>query len=231
VSDDIGANVLVIEDDPDVQEVLQYNLGAAKHQVRVASTGAEGLQLARRDVPDVALLDMVLPDILGTDVCTQLKSDPVTSAVHVIIVSAKGQEADRIRGFEVGADDYVVKPFSVRELVLRIRVALRRSERPPAGSVVVFGSLRFDRLAHRAWVNGAEVSLTALDFRILMTLHDLQNRVQTREQIVSLVWGGAPEIEARTIDTHVKRLREKLGDAGRYVQTVRGVGYRFSAAP
>jgi two-component system, OmpR family, phosphate regulon response regulator PhoB len=223
------ASVLVIEDNPDIVEILQYNLGQAGHQVRVAVTGREGLRLAREEWPDIVLLDLMLPDMPGTSVCKQLKSDTITRTTKVIIVSAKGEEIDRVVGFELGADDYVVKPFSVRELLLRMQAVLGRAKAGESPSLIAFGSLRIDRNAHRVWVDGHEIPLTALEFKLLVTLYDRQNRVQTRQQILNDVWGVESDIELRTVDTHVKRLREKLGSAGRYLETVRGVGYRFSA--
>jgi len=223
------ASVLVIEDNPDIVEILQYNLGQAGHQVRVAVTGREGLRLAREERPDIVLLDLMLPDMPGTSVCKQLKSDTITRTTKVIIVSAKGEEIDRVVGFELGADDYVVKPFSVRELLLRMQAVLGRAKAGESPSLIAFGSLRIDRNAHRVWVDGHEIPLTALEFKLLVTLYDRQNRVQTRQQILNDVWGAESDIELRTVDTHVKRLREKLGSAGRYLETVRGVGYRFSA--
>jgi two-component system, OmpR family, phosphate regulon response regulator PhoB len=225
------ASVLVIEDNPDIVEILRYNLGQAGHQVRVAVTGREGLRLARDEPPEIVLLDIMLPDLPGTSVCKQLKSDAVTRATKVIIVSAKGEEIDRVVGFELGADDYVVKPFSVRELLLRMQVVLGRGKTPEPPNLIVLGSLRIDRDAHRVWVDGSEIPLTAIELKLLVTLYDRQNRVQTRQQILTDVWGIDSDVELRTVDTHVKRLREKLGSAGRYLQTVRGVGYRFSAEP
>jgi two-component system phosphate regulon response regulator PhoB len=225
------ASVLVIEDEADLQEILRYNLTQAGHEVRVAGTGAEGLRLAREQRPDILLLDLMLPDMAGTAICKQLKSDPTTRGIHVVMVTAKGEEIDRVVGFELGADDYVVKPFSVRELLLRMQAVMRRTEPAQPASLITFGSLRIDRHAHRVWVGSEEVALTALEFKLLVTLYDRQNRVQSRNQLLSDVWGIEAEVETRTVDTHVKRLREKLGDAGKYVETVRGVGYRFSAEP
>jgi two-component system phosphate regulon response regulator PhoB len=225
------ASLLIIEDDSDIIEILRYNLRLAGHEVRVAVTGKEGLHLAREERPDIVLLDLMLPDMPGTIVCKQLKSDAATSTTLVIIVSAKGEEIDRVVGFELGADDYVVKPFSVRELLLRVQAVLGRVRTVEAPSLITFGSLRIDRDAHRVWVDGDEILLTAIELKLLITLYDRQNRVQSRHQILTDVWGVEPDVESRTVDTHVKRLREKLGSAGRYVQTVRGVGYRFSAEP
>jgi two-component system phosphate regulon response regulator PhoB len=226
------ARILVIEDEPDLQQVLEFNLSEAGHKVMLASRGQEGLRLAREKRPDLVLLDLMLPDIPGTDVCKQLKTDPNTKKIQIVMLTAKGEEIDRVVGFELGADDYVVKPFSVRELMLRVQAILRRSGSMPATeSLIQFGVLKVDREAHRIWVDGAELELTALEFKLLVTLHDRRNRVQTRNALLNDVWGIEADITTRTVDTHVKRLREKLGNAGNYIETVRGVGYRFADAP
>ncbi|HEY5960342.1 MAG TPA: response regulator transcription factor, partial [Polyangiaceae bacterium] len=172
-------------------------------------------------------------DISGIDVCRTLKSQATTKAVPIIMVTARGEEIDRVVGFEIGADDYVVKPFSMRELLLRVSAILRRnrSDDPELGQIVDFGRLRIDRGAHRIWVEGAEIELTALEFRLLVTLYDRKNRVQTRATLLDDVWGIQADITTRTVDTHVKRLREKLEGARDYIETVRGVGYRFVASP
>lgn len=224
------ARVLVIEDEADLRDVLEYNLSKDGHRVQLAATGGDGLRLAREFRPDVVLLDQMLPDMLGTTICRTLKTEPATQGTRIIMVTAKGEEIDRVVGFELGADDYVVKPFSVRELLLRVNAVLRRGTPAPA-ETIEFGELRIDGAAHRAWVDGAEVSLTALEFKLLCTLHERRNRVQTRGVLLRDVWGIDADVTTRTIDTHVKRLREKLGSAGRYVETVRGVGYRFSETP
>jgi two-component system phosphate regulon response regulator PhoB len=227
------ARILVIEDEKDIQDVLDYNLKQAGHKVQLAGTGRDGLRLARERRPDLVLLDLMLPDMPGTEVCKALKHDPVTRDAQVMMLTAKGEEIDRVIGFELGADDYVVKPFSVRELLLRIQAILRRGapESEQSGSNIAFGVLRVDREAHRVWIGDKEVDLTALEFKLLVTLHDRRNRVQTRDTLLNDVWGIQAEITTRTVDTHVKRLREKLGAAGEYIQTVRGVGYRFAGTP
>ena len=224
------ARVLVIEDEADLREVLQYNLTQAGHRPFVASTGETGLKLALEVGPELVLLDLMLPDIPGTYVAKALRREPETQLVPIIMVTAKAEEIDRIVGFELGADDYVAKPFSVRELMLRIDAVLRRG-RPPETRVIEIGELRIDREAHRVTVCSAEVVLTALEFKLLVTLSDRRERVQGRSTLLNDVWAIETEIASRTVDTHVKRLRDKLGPAGRFIETVRGVGYRFSESP
>jgi two-component system phosphate regulon response regulator PhoB len=227
------ARILVVEDEPDIQEVLDYNLKRDGHEVTLTSTAKEGLRLARERRPDLVLLDLMLPDGSGTELCKTLRQDAAMRGVRVMMLTAKGEEIDRVLGFELGADDYIVKPFSVRELLLRVQSVLRRSgaEETGGGEMLQFGMLRVDRAAHRVWVSGHEVELTALEFKLLLTLHDRRNRVQTRDALLSDVWKIDADVTTRTVDTHVKRLREKLGDAGIYIQTVRGVGYRFAERP
>jgi two-component system phosphate regulon response regulator PhoB len=224
------ARMLVVEDEADLREVLDYNLSKDGHRVHLASTGAEGLRLARELHPDLILLDLMLPDMSGTAVCKTLKKDQAMRDVRVIMVTAKGEEIDRVVGFELGADDYVVKPFSVRELLLRVGAVLRRKDVALSESVE-FGELRVDPAAHRVWVTGAEVALTSLEFKLLLTLYERKSRVQTRSVLLNDIWGIEADITTRTVDTHVKRLREKLKGVGRYIETVRGVGYRFSESP
>jgi two-component system phosphate regulon response regulator PhoB len=225
-------HVLIVEDERDLQHVLAYNFRQAGFDVVSAMNGETALRAVREERFDLVILDLMLPDLAGTEVCRRLKQNPQTAAIPVLMVTAKGEEVDRVVGFELGADDYVVKPFSVRELILRARAILRRSEgsdRP--AERFDFGLLRVDRAAHRAWVADHEVSLTALEFRLLMTLHDRRGRVLSRDVLLDDVWGTQADITARNVDTHVKRVREKLGAAGEYIETVRGVGYRFRSHP
>jgi len=224
------ARVLVIEDEADLREVLQYNLTQAGHRVFTAATGDAGLKLAQEVKPDIVLLDLMLPDVPGTLVAKALRREPLTQFVPIIMVTAKAEEIDRIVGFELGADDYVVKPFSVRELLLRIDAVLRRGKTSEQ-RVIEVAELRIDKDAHRVTVSAEEVSLTALEFKLLVTLIERRDRVQGRGTLLSDVWAMDSEIASRTVDTHVKRLRDKLGTAGRFIETVRGVGYRFSDAP
>lgn len=225
------ARILVVEDEADLQQVLEYNLRQAGHEVFLASRGAEALRLAKEHRPELVLLDLMLPDMMGTDVCRILKQSPETRGAAIVMATAKGEEIDRVVGFELGADDYVVKPYSVRELSLRISAVLRRNEQPKADDAIEFGALRIDRAAHRVWIGGDEVDFTPLEFRLLLTLFERKNRVQTRASLLDDVWDIQAELTTRTVDTHVKRLREKLGPARDYVETVRGVGYRFVGSP
>ncbi|MBP6628337.1 MAG: response regulator transcription factor [Kofleriaceae bacterium] len=225
--------VLVIEDEVDLATTIEFNLRGEGYQVRVAHTGQGGLDQALAEpVPDAIILDLMLPDLSGTEVCRRLREQERTREVPIVMCTAKGAEIDRVVGFEVGADDYIVKPFSVRELMLRVRALLRRSQRAEADPELLrFGRLRVDREAHRAWLDDEEITLTALEFRLLTAFLTRRGRVQTREALLSEVWGIEADVTTRTVDTHVKRLREKLGEAGAYIETLRGVGYRFRDQP
>jgi two-component system, OmpR family, phosphate regulon response regulator PhoB len=221
--------VLLVDDERDLLSLLDFNLRSAGFETTLATTGEQALSQLRRRVPDLVVLDLMLPDIAGTELCSRIKSDPRTKHVPVLMLTAKGDEIDRVVGFEVGADDYVTKPFSVRELVLRVRALLRRSrpgraaERTPES----VGPIRVDVDSHRAFVDGAEIQLTPLEFKLLTTLMARLGRVQSREQLLEDVWGMSSELETRTVDTHVKRLREKLGSGRDLLETVRGIGYRL----
>jgi two-component system phosphate regulon response regulator PhoB len=220
--------ILIVDDERDLLSLLDFNLRQAGFETLLAANGEQAQQQLRRRTPDLVLLDLMLPDMPGTEICRQLKGDPRTKHVPVILLTAKGEEVDRVVGFELGADDYVTKPFSVRELVLRVRAILRRAtnpggERPPDH----VGPIHVDVDAHRAFVNDEEVVLTPLEFRLLVTLMARAGRVQSRDQLLTDVWEMSSEVETRTVDTHVKRLREKLGDARDLLETVRGIGYRL----
>jgi two-component system phosphate regulon response regulator PhoB len=225
--------VLVIEDEVDLATTVEYNLRSEGFGVRLAHSGRAGLAAATTEpLPDVIVLDLMLPDLSGTEICRRIRDQERTRNIPVIMCTAKGEEIDRVVGFEVGADDYVVKPFSVRELILRIRALLRRVNRVEGEpSLYRFGRLKIDRDAHRAWVDEAEIGLTALEFRLLHAFMSRKGRVQTRDALLADVWGIEADVTTRTVDTHVKRLREKLGDAGVYIETLRGVGYRFKDQP
>ncbi|EPX57872.1 Phosphate regulon transcriptional regulatory protein PhoB (SphR) [Cystobacter fuscus DSM 2262] len=223
------ARILIIEDEQDLAGLVEYNLRAAGFEAEAVGSGASGLARARAQLPDLLLLDLMLPDLAGSEVLRLFKSDGELRKVPVIIVSAKGQESDRIQGLELGADDYVVKPFSVRELLLRVKAVLRRAdaEAGPEAQLSV-GEIQLDTSRHQVRARGQDVALTALEFRLLRTLMERIDRVQTREVLLSDVWGIQAEIHTRTVDTHIKRLREKLGPAGDIIETVRGVGYKLT---
>ena len=221
--------VLLVDDERDLLSLLDFNLRAAGFETLLATTGEQAVSQLRRRVPDLVLLDLMLPDVPGTELCRQIKSDPRTKHLPVVMLTAKGEEVDRVVGFEIGADDYVTKPFSVRELVLRLKAVVRRAgasktaERPPEQ----VGPIRVDVDAHRVYVDGSEVTLTPLEFKLLSTLMARLGRVQSREQLLEDVWEMSSEVETRTVDTHVKRLREKLGTGRELLETVRGIGYRL----
>jgi len=221
------AKVLIVEDESALRDVVAYNLQRAGYEVLEAGTASEGLSLARSARPDLVLLDLMLPDLPGTEVCKAIKADPSLGHVRIVMLTALSEEVDRIVGFELGADDYVTKPFSVRELVLRVGAVLRRGSGTVSTPELRLGPLAMDVERHRVTVDGKEVALTALEFRLLHTLLSRQGRVQTRERLLEDVWGMHGDITTRTVDTHVKRLREKLGEAGKLIETVRGVGYRI----
>lgn len=226
------ARILVVEDEVDLQEVLKFNLQQAGHDVLLASSGSDGIRMVKKHRPELVLLDVMLPDILGTEVCRTLKADEETRGTPIVMLTAKAEEQNRVEGFELGADDYVTKPFSVRELLLRVSAILRRAgQEDESGDQIVFGKLRVDPQAHRAWVEGELVELSALEFRLLINLYKRRNRVQSRSRLLDDVWGVTADVTTRTVDTHVKRLREKLGAARNYIETVRGVGYRFVGSP
>jgi two-component system, OmpR family, phosphate regulon response regulator PhoB len=212
--------VLLVEDEIDLVNTLEFNLKRAGYQVLIASTAQQALQLAAQQ-PDAVLLDIMLPDMLGTEVCRLLRANAATASIPIIMLTAKGEEADRVTGFEAGADDYVVKPFSVKELLLRVRSVLRR--KAPAQ----FGDLHIDYAARRVEVAGEECVLTVIEFKLLTLLLARKGIVQSREDLLRDVWDIAAHVTTRTVDTHVKRLRQKLGDKAPYIQTQRGVGYLF----
>jgi two-component system phosphate regulon response regulator PhoB len=238
--------ILLVEDEPDLQSLLEFNLRGAGYDVLATARGEEALSLCQRERPDLVLLDLMLPDIPGTQVCHRLRTDPALRQTPVIMLTARSEEIDRVVGFEVGADDYVVKPFSVRELLLRIQAVLRRQGPPgaapstpsaspaalpsePDSAVLSLDALRIDSRSHRVYVSGQEVRLTALEFRLLWTLASQHGQVLSRSHLLEHVWNMDPHITTRTVDTHIKRLREKIGVVGDAIETVRGVGYRLVA--
>jgi two-component system phosphate regulon response regulator PhoB len=221
--------ILVIEDDKDIAELVEFNLKAENFRVEVCHNGREGLQRAQKGPPDLILLDLMLPDLNGLEICKELKRDNRTKHVPIMMVTAKGAEVDRVVGFELGADDYLTKPFSTRELALRVKAILRRVQgkgQEPPGEVA-FGILSLDPAKYEVKVKGQATKLTALEFKLLKYLFDMKGRVATRDMLLDRVWGYDSELNTRTVDTHIKRLREKLGEAGKYIETLRGLGYRF----
>ncbi len=221
--------ILVVDDEPDITALVAYHLAKAGFRVSTASTGPDALKAASDERPDIVILDLMLPGISGYDVLEELRKREETRDVGVILLTARREETDRIRGLSLGADDYLTKPFSPQELALRVRGLLRRLASPPvtAGSTLTAGPIAIDRSAHRATVGGQEVALTATEYKLLLTLVERRGRVQTRPQLLETVWEAQPDIQTRTVDMHVQRLRTKLGDAGRLIETVRGFGYRF----
>jgi len=223
--------ILVVEDEADIRNLLAINLRREGFEVTAVETGGEALEAARDQAPSLVILDLMLPDLSGTEVCRQLRADAGTRDVPVLMLTARSEEIDRVVGFEVGADDYVTKPFSVRELMLRVKAILRR--RPESGAdagpqSIERGPLTIDVGAHRVWVEGVEIALTATEFKLLHNLARQVGRVRSRGQLLQEVWEMPPHLNTRTVDTHVKRLREKLGAAAALIETVRGVGYRFA---
>ena len=224
--------ILLIEDEPDLAEVLQYNLEKEGFQVDLAPRGDTGLELVRREIPDLLLLDLMLPGIDGLEVTRLLKRDPATAHLPIVMLTARSEEVDRIVGLELGADDYISKPFSPREVVLRVKAVLRRSQHDPdtgdtPAELLELGGIELDISGHQLRVQGKEVPLTATEFRLLRLLMERSGRVQTRGQLLSDVWGYAEDIDSRTVDTHIRRLRRKLGPEADRIDTVIGVGYRL----
>ena len=220
-----GRKILIVEDETDVTDLLSLNLRKAGFRVSTAGDGASGLQKARDDRPDFIILDLMLPKMSGLEVCRILKSDAATARMPILMLTAKAEEIDRIVGLEFGADDYVTKPFSPREIVLRIRAIFRRGEK--ADESLSAGPISIDPARHEVRVNGRQVHLTSLEFKLLRALMQRRGRVQERDRLLNDVWGYESVIDTRTVDTHVRRLREKLGKGGDAIETVRGFGYRL----
>ena len=229
--------VLVIEDEPDIRKTVEYNLTREGYEVSGCGSISEAKALLENPNFSIILLDLMLPDGSGLDLCKQIKSNPETNEIPILILTAKDDEVDKVVGFELGADDYVTKPFSVRELILRVKAILKRNTKTISSSNQIheinrnFGSLKMNVESHEVFINDEEIILTALEFKLLRQLVERRGRVQTRDQLLTDVWGYSSDITTRTVDTHIKRLREKLGSMGKYVQTIRGVGYKFSRTP
>jgi two-component system, OmpR family, phosphate regulon response regulator PhoB len=223
--------ILVVDDEPDIVALVAYHLAKSGYRVSTAATGADALEIARQERPALLVLDLMLPGLSGFDVLEQLRADPDTQDVAVLMLTARKEEPDRIRGLSLGADDYLTKPFSPQELVLRVAAILRRLSATPvaAADVLHLGPIHIDRAGHRVSVEGHEVELTPTEFKLLLTLAERRGRVQARGHLLETVWEAAPDIQTRTVDMHIQRLRTKLGTAGDLIETVRGFGYRLRA--
>ncbi|MDX2079562.1 MAG: response regulator [Terrimicrobiaceae bacterium] len=223
-------SVLVVEDESDVVDLLRYNLGRAGFEVLIANTGNRGLELARQHRPDVIVLDLMLPGLSGHEVCRKLKADREMAGIPIVMLTAKGEPAERVKGLELGADDYVTKPFSPRELVLRVQGLLRRARSAVRTDVVEVETLVIDKGSFEAKIDGRRVDLTTTEFKLLALMLEKRGRTLSREMLLSDVWGYQAAVDTRTVDTHMRRLREKLGPYSGRLQTIRGEGYRFLAS-
>ncbi len=226
----MSETILIVEDESDVLDLVVFHLRKAGYHTATARDGLSGLAKARDLLPAALVLDLMLPEMDGTEVCKRLKADPRTAHIPIVMLTAKAEEVDRVLGLELGADDYVTKPFSPRELVLRVKKLLGRAS-PAVAEILKCGDLLVDIGKHQTSIKNKPVELTATEFKLLSTLMQRRGRVQTRDTLLSDVWGYEGDIDTRTVDTHVRRLREKLGKAGELIETVRGVGYRFADLP
>jgi DNA-binding response OmpR family regulator len=225
---EVKQKILVVDDEPEAVELVEFNLKQAGFDVASAADGAEALKKARSLQPSLVVLDLMLPEVDGMEVCKLLRHDPATATIPIIMLTAKAAEIDRVLGLELGADDYVTKPFSPRELVLRVKSLLRRGQAPEEKKDLIrVGDLHVDIPRHQVTVKGKPIELTATEFKLLTVLAQRRGRVQSREQLLKDVWEYDNLIDTRTVDTHMRRLREKLGPAAKYLDTIRGVGYRF----
>ena len=225
----MGHKVFIVEDEPDLRDTLKYNLENEGFSVEAFSNGEDFLSSVDKNIPNLVILDLMLPGVSGLDVCRELRSNENYDGIGIVMLTAKSEEIDRIVGFELGADDYVTKPFSVRELILRVKVLLKkRTDNGANEQILEFGPILMNLDAHEVSIDGKIVNLTALEFKLLKHLLKRKGRVQTRDQLLGDVWGYSSEVTTRTVDTHIKRLREKLGEPGDLIQTIRGVGYRFN---
>ena len=225
----MSKHILIVEDEKDLLDTLEYNFKNAGYKVSTTLEGNKAISLATgKNNPDLVILDLMLPDISGLDVCKAIRNNPVSKNTPILMLTAKGEEVDRILGFELGADDYLVKPFSLRELTLRVAALLKRNIPLESDENIKLGDLSIDLAAHRVFVETNEVTLTAKEFDLLVHLTRHNGRVQTRDYLLEQIWGYSSEVTTRTVDTHIKRLRSKIGSFGTYIETVRSIGYRFN---
>lgn len=219
--------ILVVDDEPDALELIRFNLEKAGFRVATASDGPEALKKVPSFGPELVVLDWMLPEMDGLEICKRLRADETTAGIRIIMLTAKTSEIDRILGLEIGADDYMTKPFSPRELVLRVEKQIRARSQPRPAGLLQFGSVVMDCPRHAVTVAGKPIELTTTEFKLLHTLLERRGRVQTREQLLKDVWEYEPGVDSRTVDTHIRRLRQKLGKSSEYLETVRGFGYRI----
>jgi two-component system phosphate regulon response regulator PhoB len=224
----VKAKILVVDDDPDIRRLVQYNLEKEGYQAITAPDGEQALRLVASEMPQLVILDLMLPDMDGLEFCRKMKQDEPTSGIPIIMLTAKGEEVDRVVGFELGAEDYITKPFSPRELVLRVKAILKRAApREEPARKLSLGDLSIDLDRHQVWLEGKEILLTHTEFKLLSTLVSRKGRVQTRDRLLADVWNYESDVDSRTVDTHIKRLRSKLGKWGEAIETVRSLGYRL----
>ncbi len=220
-------SILIVDDEPDILDLVEHHLKADGYRVTRAQTAGEALSAIEGSAPDLVILDLMLPDATGYDILREMRRSGGTREVPVIMLTARTDEQDRIRGLASGADDYVVKPFSPRELVLRVRAVLRRTSAPRGHGEITCGPLLIDREGHRAMLDGTELDLTSMEFKLLLVLVERRGKVLSRAELLKDVWNANPAIQTRTVDMHVRRLRSKLGAFADRIETIRGAGYRF----
>ena len=224
----MNKHILIVEDEKDLLTTLEYNFQKEGYKTTGVTSGKEAIEAVHNKNPDLLILDLMLPDISGLDVCKEIRNKSNNEDIFILMLTAKGEEVDRIVGFELGADDYLVKPFSLRELSLRVSSLLKRSRPYSSNEKVTIGELEIDIAAHRILLTNKEISLTKKEFELIMHLVQRNGRVQTREYLLSQIWGYTSDVTTRTVDTHIKRLRSKLGSFSKNIETVRSVGYRFN---
>ena len=224
----MAKRILIVEDELDLRSTLEFKFKSEGYTVESVSKGKDALAALSRKKPDLILLDLMLPDMSGLDICKKVRNSPDDHDVSIIMLTAKGEEVDRVLGFELGADDYVVKPFSVRELALRVSTVLKRKEKQEETTKISLGDIEINLSTYRVFISSTEIQLTAKEFLLFKHLVQKNGRIQPREELLEEVWGYNSSVTTRTVDTHVKRLRSKIGDIGTKIETVRGVGYRFN---